>query len=135
MKKLFLFIILVNRFWAIGSSEANKTGRGKSALTTIVTAYLIGGLLNSMLVTHLPLKDIFGGNKEFFIFIVLIVLATMIFAPIFYIKKQFPNELIAEKVAQPDYEAKYNKPINHFLVLLFDVGGFIVLFLLPRWLS
>jgi len=95
----------------------------------------MGFLLNLVGLTNRPLKDVFDMSVESLALIYLIVLASMIITPIFYVKKQFTDELIAEQITQLDYGIKYNKPINHLLVFLFDVGGFTCLFLLPRWLS
>jgi len=128
-------MILVARNWALGSNEVNKTSRAKSGLSGTIAMYLMGGLLNLMGLTDRPLKDVFNMSAESLAFIYLIILAVMIFAPILYLKKQFPDELIAQKVAQTNYHSQYNRPVAHLLALTFVVGGFIVLFLLPKWLS
>jgi hypothetical protein len=60
---------------------------------------------------------------------------SMVIGPVIYVKKQFPDDMLAEKVAQPDYDSKYKTPINFILSLAFVVGGFFCLFILPKWLS
>jgi len=135
MKKFFLFIILVARYWAIGSNDSNKSSRARAGLSLTIMMYLMGGLLNLMGLTDKPLKEVFNVTIESFMLVIFIILVSMIIGPLIYLKKQFPDDLIAQKIAQPDYDVKYNKPMNHLLALTFVVGGFIVLFLLPKWLS
>ncbi|WP_199611739.1 hypothetical protein [Flocculibacter collagenilyticus] len=135
MKKLFLFIILVGRNWAIGSSERNKSARARLGLASSISMYLMGGAINLLLVGNFPLKNLFGGNKEIFMLTLFFTLLFIIIAPIWYVKKLFPDELLMLKVNQADYNIKYNRLICHFVSIMFVFGGFVCLFFLPSWLN
>ncbi|MCP4482943.1 MAG: hypothetical protein GY823_00005 [Flavobacteriaceae bacterium] len=135
MKNFFLFIILVGRYWAMGSSESNKTSRSRTGLSLTIMMYLMGILLNLMGLTDRPLKDVFNLSIETFMLIYFFILVSMMIGPVIYLKKQFTDEMLAEIVVLPDHDLKYNTPVNHVVSLFFVIGGFVCLFFLPKWLS
>jgi hypothetical protein len=122
IKGIFGWLIAVCRRWAVGSSYKNKTSRAKCGLSLICSLYIMGSLLNIVLM----IEPEFPSWMPYELFMVLIVAIWV--APLILLVRIYPNSTseIYIKKYHPKGMAQNIK--QQLLAFAFCLGGFFIMF-------